>query len=460
MAISSILCVTTDAEVLASLQGLAGEIGAELRAASSPGEALRDMGAGSYDAVLVQVDAPGDQVRQCLADGFLSSVSPPVVALSRNGSIRDAVRAMRAGACEYLPCPPRDTAVLMAVLERARHAADVAGHQAQDGPLTRLPLEGFVTADYQTLTVCQTLARVADSDACVWIEGESGTGKTLLARRLHERSSRADRPLVEVDCSALEEAAARGELFGNGPGRAPSAPEGDRPSRFELANGSTLLVKGIAKASSGLIGAIVAATQAGQVRRSGQLRPIRSDVRLVFAVNALPSGGAGFAVELPPGAVRVRIAPLRERVVDIPLLTQHFLRVFAAKHRRVIRGICADAMSRLAHYGWPGNVRELQNAVEYCVIVARVEVIRADGLPCYVRDGPTVCGTGMAEPVPLKDALRDPERRYILRALAAARGNKHYAAEKLQISRSTLYKKIKEYGLDHREPLHTFERVG
>ncbi len=454
MAALSLLFVTTDAETVATIRRHLTTSGADLRVAGSLEEAAKALARHPFDAMLVQVDSPHGDVRRRLQNDLAFRDEPPVIAVAREGSIKDAVDAVRAGARDYVPVGPKHTARLGANLRRALATCADGAPEGRAAATAAAIMEGFITADHRTQGICRTLARVADSRATVLLEGESGTGKGLLARLVHAHSVRRFAAFVELNCGTLSESLLESELFGHVRGAFTSA-EHERVGKFQLADGGTLLLDEIANASPGLQGSLLRAVESGEFEQVGGTQTRRSDVRLMVATNAPLAEeleGGRFSEELYHrlNAVAVNVPPLRERVVDVPLLAGHFLKVFSRQHRRPLEEVSAEALSLLVRYDWPGNVRELRNAVEHGVILARDGVIEPACLPEHILR--SVAESAPArhslDQLPLKEALRRPERQYLLQTLNAVGWNKQHAAKELRISRSTLYKKIKEHGLD------------
>ena len=429
-------------------------MGHEICAAGTLEQAAKAVTQRGIDVLLVQTDDFQSGVRERLADGYTFRREPPVIALAGESSIEDAVRAMRAGAANYLSAKPLDACALRAALARVLDCA--AGDPfSENDPLNgaKSPFEGFITSDYRMIVVCNLIASVADSKATLLIQGESGTGKTLLARLLHENSARRFGRFVEVNCGTLTDTLLASELFGHVRGAFTSAYR-EHAGKFEIADGGSILIDEIASASLSLQARLLRVVESGEFQRVGDTRTLRTDVRIVAATKASLEERAAqglFRRDLYHrlSTLKVELIPLRERVEDIALLARHFLRVLAARHNPGVRNLSPGAMDRLVHYPWPGNVHELRNAVAHAVILAGDGVVEAEHLPENVakhqwpvgRDGKPL------ELCSLRDALRKPERSCILHALRTSRWNKQHAARELGISRSTLYKKMKEHGL-------------
>jgi len=447
MAGTAILCITQDDELSQAFRAAGRQMGAIVDLTPTLGEAARAVARRPYDLLVVEMGALPRQARK--RDGRLFGGLPPVVALGHKDDIRDAVWAVHAGARDYVCVPSVDTWGLRRVLTRALRTT---GMPTQDraGALPQAPpFENFITVDHKLLAVCDALRSAADSTMPVVMWGESGTGKSTLARHMHQHSARRLGPFVKVNCNTRTRADLVDEFFGRPPA------DGDNPASGRLveADGGTLLVAGGDGLPVDLLTDLLAGSQEGIFRRNG--RVLESALRLVVTLSprGLDDGHGGLRV-LGGGSsevVAVRLPPLRRRPADIPLLADHFLRVLSADYRMPIPEIAGDALSALLRYSWPGNVRELRNCIEHSVLFARQGKVRLNDLPhCVVdRQERRPPGQEAPQPAPLREALRGPERRYILRALRNAEGNKRDAARQLHISRSTLYKKLREHGLDN-----------
>ena len=457
MVAASILLVSTDSGVIAGLRRTVSTVGYHLRVVGSLEEAEKVRTSESFDAILVQTDAPGVQIQQRLSGGFLFRRQPPVIALAKSGTIRDAVRCIQAGASDYLGGRPLSPFTLRNALRRASSGTSGGILESCVGSPDGNAFGGFVTADYRMRSVCETVATVAESKVTLLIVGESGTGKTLIAKMLHENSPRRLGPFVELNCGLLTDSLLESEIFGHARGAFTSAYR-ERRGKFELADGGTIFLDEIANASQALQVKLLRVVESGLFSRLGDTGTMHCDVRLVVATNTSLEEKVGldlFREDLYHrlSAVKVDLPPLRDRVGDIPLLARHFLRMLSTQHRRGTRGFSPTALERLVHYRWPGNIRELRNAVEHGVIMAHHKMITPESLPQHIAaySAPSQLQRPRPRLQPLKDAMREPERQVILHALRIAGWNKQHAAKKLGISRSTLYKKMKEHGLERVE---------
>jgi two-component system response regulator HydG len=301
--------------------------------------------------------------------------------------------------------------------------------------------------------VFEAIALVAPTEATVLILGESGTGKELVAQATHANSPRRAGPLITVNCAALPETLLESELFGHERGAFTGATE-RRVGRFELAHGGTVFLDEIGDLTPASQTKLLRVLQSQEFERVGGSKTLKVDVRVVAATNK------DLEAEVQRGRFRedllyrlrvfpLTIPPLREHRDDIPLLAEHFLRVYAERHRRRLRGLTPRALDLLMRYEWPGNVRELEHAIERAVILARGEHITPEELPPNIRTaGVDAEGTVPQEPpVPVGLTLKEVERELIRKTLEYTGGNRTKAAEVLGISRATLHNKLREYGL-------------
>ena len=321
----------------------------------------------------------------------------------------------------------------------------------QREPRGRYRVENIVGSSQRMLEVYEMVARVAPTRSTVLIQGETGTGKELIARALHDNSLRADRPFVAIDCSALAETLLESELFGHVKGAFTGA-TADKKGLFEAAHGGTCFLDEVGEISPSMQAKLLRVLQEHEVKRVGGTESVQIDVRVIAATNKdlekLVADGR-FRQDLfyRLSVVTIVLPPLRDRREDIPPLAAHFLEKHATANARPISHISPEAMALLVAYDWPGNVRELEHAVEHAVALTSNPVILPEDLPPKCGDRPreetAAGGTALS--------LRVAVSRHIRRALQEANWNKKLAAELLGIPRRTLYRLTKRYGIPLKE---------
>ncbi len=306
-------------------------------------------------------------------------------------------------------------------------------------------LENIVGSSPRMLEVYEMVARVAPTRSTVLIQGETGTGKELIARAMHYSTPRADRPFVAIDCSALAETLLESELFGHVKGAFTGA-LAEKRGLFEAAHGGTCLLDEVGEISPSVQAKLLRVVQEHEVKRVGGTESVQVDVRVIAATNkdlARLVADGRFREDLfyRLSVVTIVLPPLRERREDIPLLAHHFLEKYAAADTRSIHHISPEAMALLVAYDWPGNVRELEHAIEHAVALTTNSVIRPEDLPPKCRR--------CVEPHSGRPALtlRDVVTDHIRRVLKEANGNRKLAAELLGIHRRTFYRLTKRYGI-------------
>lgn len=378
----------------------------------------------------------------------------PILIMTAYSSVESAVEAMKAGAYDYLT-KPLDFDALKIVMERAlEHAQLKAENQALKARLgSVLDLKEIVGKSQPMKELIEMVAMIAPSEATVLITGESGTGKELIARAIHFNSSRKGGPFVVVNCAAITETLLESELFGHERGAFTGADK-RREGRFMQADKGTIFLDEIGEMSPAMQAKLLRVVQEREIQRVGSDSTIQVDVRILAATNRdlreeVSSGKFREDLFYRLNVVNLRVPALRERMDDVPLLAQHFLDKYAARNRKRVKGFTPLAMDMLLKYEWPGNVRELENALERAVILVPGEYISERELPL-----------GITQPHPGREetaqaaksiigvtSLEELEKQAVLSALEASRGNKSDAARKLGITRRTLYKKLKGYGM-------------
>jgi len=408
--------------------------------------ALDALRRGGVDLLLADLRMPGLDGLELLRAAKLIAPEVEVIVLSGHGTVEEAVAAMKEGAHDFLTKPFERAQLVRAVRRALAHRALVLENRGLQRRLDELVGAGEIIGESPAIQqVLGLVRRVAPTSATVLIQGESGTGKELLARALHEGSPRRGRPFIPVNCAALPETLLESELFGYERGAFTGA-QARKEGRFELADGGTLLLDEVGDLSAATQAKLLRVLQEGEFERVGGTKTLKVDVRMVAATNqdlAALVKERRFREDLyyRLNVITIEIPPLRERAEDIPLLAQHFLRRYAARNRREIRGFTEAALARLRAYPWPGNVRELENAVERAVILARGELIDlADLTPAVAQAEPP----SRVVPIPIGMPLDEVEQRLIEETLRLTKGNKELAAKLLGIASRTIYRKLKE----------------
>ncbi len=377
-----------------------------------------------------------------------------VLLMTGYGTVETGIEALRAGAFDLLTKPLIDQELELA-LDRALRQKKVLeeNHSLRAQLDERFGLENIVGHDVRMTRLFEVMQSVADTRATILITGESGTGKSLVARAIHRLSNRRDRPFVEVACGALPETLLESELFGHVQGSFTGA-TGNKVGKFAQADGGTLFLDEIGTASAALQVKLLRVLQEFQFEPVGGTQTISVDTRVVLATNenleqAVADGRFRQDLFYRINVINLELPPLRERISDIPSLAEHFLKQVAREAGKAVDGFDADAMSAMQQYRWPGNVRELQNVVERAVLLGRDRQVRLTDLPTHLTRGVPVA-TGPRPPVALtlREALEGPERQIILQSLKEHGWNRNATAESLGINRTTLYKKMKRLGLE------------
>jgi two-component system response regulator AtoC len=410
--------------------------------AAADGAACVDLArAGPFDLALVDLRMPGLDGLEVLQR--LQALRPPVpvLILTAFATIETAIEAIRAGAWDYVSKPFRVDEIRLTVaraLEAQRLAHENRQYRRQLD--ARYGLEGLVGRSPEIVAVYKQVARLAPLDTTVLIQGETGTGKELVARAIHQASPRAARPLVVVDCTALPDALFESELFGHERGAFTGAAIARR-GLLETADGSTCLLDEVGELPRGLQAKLLRVLQERTLRRVGGNEEIPVDVRILAATNRdlrkLVEDGV-FREDLyyRLNVVTIPVPPLRERVGDVAVLAEHFLTKYAEAARRPVTGFAREALALLEAYAWPGNVRELEHAIERTLALASSVLVLPEDLPAEVRQA------GAARPPlpPSRLTLEEMKRWYVAQTVEEAGGNKARAAELLGIDRRTLYR--------------------
>ena len=490
-----ILIADDEINIRRVLEAILKRDGYDVITAANGEEALSRMSRGIH-TVITDLKMPGLDGMGLLKKLAAEHPDVPVVMITAHGSVENAVEAVKLGAFDYVEKPFDQEQIRQVVAKALKtHALSRRDPRPEEsGSRGRFRLVGDAPAIRQVYAIIE---KVANTPSTVLITGESGTGKELIARALHENSSRHAGPFIKINCAAIPKTLMESELFGYEKGAFTGA-VGAKPGRFELAHGGTLFLDEIGEIPVEMQVKLLRVLQESEFERVGGIKTIKVDVRLVTATNRdlaaeLQTGGFREDLYYRLNVVPIHLPPLRERREDIPLLVSHFITKFNDRLRKEITHIEPAAVDRLVSYNWPGNIRELENVIERTMLFCEGSVIRLGNLPSELHgtaagSAPTLVAVDKPEPsgpvssstaeritqsspsqpslpaVPgvggeavgsLKEAVRAEtervERELIQRALDETGGNVTQAARRLKISRKSLQTKMKELGLRDRE---------
>jgi len=448
----NILVADDQPDILAAARLLLKSEGCEVSTAASPAEVLELLENDEYDVLLLDLNytrdtTSGQEGLELLPKVLGLDSTLPIIVMTAWGSIESAVEAIRRGARDYIEKPWDNDRLIAAVrtqldLVRAVRKAQIL--EAENEMLrTGDDVPELIAESKAMAPVLRLIEKVGPSEANVLITGEPGTGKEVVARWLHYRSGRSERPLVTVNTGGLSEGVFESEMFGHVKGAFTDA-RSDRIGYFELADRGTLFLDEIGNVPLAQQAKLLRVLETGELQRVGSSKTRRVDVRILSATNAdldqaVAEGRFREDLFYRLNAVEIRLPPVRERREDIPLLAAHFLAASGRKYGRPDLRLNPAAVEALMRHPWPGNVRELRHAVERAVLLAEGEEVGVEHLG--LRPAPN--GSLRLENMQLDDA----ERILIRKAISRNRGNISRAAEDLGISRSALYRRLKRHGL-------------
>ncbi len=428
--------------------------GYQVEVAENGEDALHKLDSFGPDFVLTDVRMPKMGGLDLLGTIKAKGVDTTVIVMSAYGSLDLAIEAMKAGAYDYLQKPFKPEELLLTLrkaeeretLRRENRALKQAiREKAQFGEM--------LSKSPEMQSVFKTIAKVADYKTTALITGESGVGKELVARSIHQRSSRRGGPFVAVNCGAIPENLLESELFGYRRGAFTDA-VADKTGLFEQANGGTLLLDEIGELPLSLQVKLLRVLQEETIRRLGDTKDTPVDVRILAATHrdlSAETAAGRFREDLyyRINVLTLKIPPLRERREDIGLFVDHFIERNNQRLATSIRGVDAAARKVLLEYHWPGNVRELENTIERAMVLAEGEVLTVEDLPERIRDARDPVQLYLASgELSIKKASRIVEETLIRRALTKTKGNRTRAAEVLEISHRALLYKIKDYAIE------------
>ena len=447
---SSVMAVDDEPGIRTALRANFLRHGWRVETASGVREAIRNLQDREFDLVVTDMRMPDGSGMEVMRAARNSSPSTAVILLTAYGSVPDAVNAMRDGALDYVTKPipfDRLQAAAAQVMQRAKQSPAENESEASE-IVGRSPL---------LLRALQRARAAAITCADVLIEAESGTGKELLARFVHDTSDRSGKPFVAVNCAAVPETLLESELFGHGRGAFTGA-VASRPGKFELADGGTILLDEIGEMPLNLQPKLLRALQEREFERLGEGRSVKVDIRVVATTNVslahmVERGQFRADLFYRLNVIPLTLPALRDRREDIPILAQHFAEQFAAQRRLGIPRLHPEFLDRLQSHNWPGNVRELANFMRRVITLSGTLEIDAR---CFDAEFHTSSGArrNVSQPSSLQAApgtpIRELEKQHLENTLALTDGNRTHAAEMLGISLRTLRNKIREYGLPPR----------
>jgi len=451
---ATLLVADDDPGLRESLERTLTREGYRVVLASDGRAALERVQAGGVDLIVTDLRMPGLTGLELLRAAKAIMPDVDVILLTAFGTVEEAVKAMKDGAYDFLTKPFRREQLIKLVDKALERRDLIEQNKALKKQLEDIRAKGqMIGSSPAYRRMLALVEQIADSSATILIQGESGAGKELVARTIHERSGRRAGPFVAVNCAALPETLLESELFGYEKGAFTGA-AGRKEGRFELANGGTLFLDEVADLSLVTQPKILRVLQEGEFERLGGTRTIQVDVRIVAATNqdlADMVKDKRFREDLyyRLNVITVRVPPLRERHEDIRLLAQHYLRVYAAKNGRKLEGFSNEALERLESYAWPGNIRELENLIERMVLLARKDRIEAEDLPeeiAGVKRPPRDAILGL-----VGTPLAEIEQRLLDETLRITGGNKTQAAKLLGIDVRTVARKLERREDDQAE---------
>lgn len=458
MSKGSILLVDDDKIILDSVGDFLRSEGFDVTGVRTLNRAKVELKMQNYALVITEMnlsDGDGFELLDIIKNTCPRTV---VIVITSYGTIESAVQSIKGGAHDYLTKPINDDELRLSVTRALKQQNLMSENEKLRFQLEqKYRLENIVSHDYKMAKIFELVEAVADSSSTILMSGPTGTGKSMLARAIHFRSSRKDQPFVEVSCGALPETLLESELFGHTKGSFTGA-VAEKEGKFLAANNGTLFLDEISNASPALQVKLLRVLQEKRFEAVGSNKTIHVNVRLILASNK------DLAKEVQLGKFRedlyyrinvvtITLPELKNRVGDVPLLANRFLAIYAAQHSKEKTGLTDEAIECLERYSWPGNIRQLENIIERAVLLSKDKYIGIDDLPSSIKEHQNAEQIDYKQ-AGLKDSLAEPEKQMILKALEVNNWNRQLTAKELKLNRTTLFKKMKKYGLyDHASKL-------
>jgi len=454
--VGKILAVDDNEDILFALRLLLKQHVELIETVNDPGLIPTMLQKEDWDVILLDMNFTKDAISG--QEGFdwlakILEINPDavVVFITAYGDAEKAVKAIKAGATDFILKPWQNEKLLATIsasikLHKSRmEAKGLRSKQQEISAVLDKPFHEFIGDSGEMQQVFKTINKVASTDANILILGENGTGKELVARALHRNSLRKDEVFINVDLGSITETLFESELFGHEKGAFTDAIK-SKPGRFEIADKGTLFLDEIGNLSTSMQTKLLTAIEKKEVTRVGNNKPTPVDVRLICATNVnihdLVNDNR-FRQDLlyRVNTVEIHLPPLRDRVSDIPLLVDHFVRNYSKKYKKNIRGVNSEGLKKLTQYSWPGNVRELQHAIERAIIMSDTEMLEAEDFLLSAQ-------TQKVEGLDLTSFnLDEIEKAIITKVLKQYQGNITQAATELGLTRTSLYRRMEKYDL-------------
>ncbi len=448
---NSILVVDDDLAHRTMLRTLLASWGYEVSEADDGSNAVEAVRGRPFDLVLMDIRMIRVSGIEALEEIKAFNPAIPVILMTAYASVETAVEALKKGAYDYLTKPLDFDELKLAIARAMEHSRLKEENQLLRESLgLQFDRRNLIGRSAIMTKLLETVTQVAPSEATVLITGESGTGKEVIAGAIHYNSPRREGPFIKINCAAIPETLLESELFGHEKGSFTGA-DRRREGKFRLADGGSIFLDEVSEMSLAMQVRLLRVLQEREITRVGGEEVIRVNVRVITATNrdlpaAIEAGRFRKDLFYRLNVVTLHVPPLRERKDDIPPLAEHFLKMFAEKNRKRVRGFTPQAMDRLLRYDWPGNVRELMNTVERGVVLTRSEYIDEGELTPVLLKQPEAEAALPGE-VSAGSSLEALEKATILKTLDQTGGNKSEAARRLGITRRTLHQKLKKYGV-------------